>query len=106
MHISQMPNCCGIYLISNFGHTPVNGADRYNSYRPSVKEVYEYLENSKKGGSGKMLVAFVNEDQRRALKSAFAKAGFKRSNSFYHISHDRNIFQYTYINKNIKIKTK
>lgn len=32
MHVSQMPNCCGIYLISNFGHTSVNGADRYNSY--------------------------------------------------------------------------
>lgn len=102
MEINQMPNCCGVYLITNFGHTVTNGADHANSYKPTVEDVKEFLNFNCSDDSGKMYIVFINNEQRTAIGKALKDTGFKRKISFYHADHDSIIHQYIKIDDNIR----
>jgi hypothetical protein len=90
----QMPGCCGIYLVKNFGHTKLNEADRVGEYKPSKKEVESYLIAWLKSFPSRGFVCYINHEQREAIGEAIIAAGFTESFKFAHIAHNSVIYQY------------
>ena len=102
MEIRDMPGCCGIKLITNFGHTHANEADLGGNYKPSNEEVSTYLLTIARTYPSRALICFINGDQNKVLEKTILEAGFERTFEFYHRNHNSTIYQYTKSPKLIK----
>lgn len=90
-----MPNCCGCFIIYNFGHTRNNGSDANNTYKPSLEEINIFLK--KNTIYNKMYVAYINNTQKKIIGKILKANGFRCTGSQYHPNHNSIIYQYTKI---------
>lgn len=91
MRSANLPQCCGIVLVSDFGNTQ----HALNSYKYNCEQVSNFLDNEIKfarSGRQSMVMATLNDEQMETIGSVFRKKGFRRVANNFHKNHNSTIY--------------
>jgi hypothetical protein len=92
IRVNNFPLCCGGAVLTDFANTPTSGA---RNGKVPVKQLEEELEDALKACKYKsIVVATLNEDQKKVFGPSMLKYGFRPVHVEYYSGHGREITLY------------
>lgn len=95
MKSTQITDCCGVYVLSEFGNTSI--AIDTKKYPP--EEITNFLKeniNKYKTYGYSMLLTTLNHEQKEKIGHLFTENKFELVSKSYHPNHDSQIYVYIY----------
>lgn len=71
---SEMPGCCAVDVLHNFGWTNCTYGDRHHRSKDEIRSDLQFNKRNMEGG---FLLAALNKQQKKELSSILVEEGFR-----------------------------